>query len=68
MADLIRVNLHKSCYLLLTWQEYSAGLARGKAVRRREQFAKRVTKLQAERDGAESAAPADAPHDAGSAV
>jgi hypothetical protein len=40
---LIRVTLHKSCYLLLTWQEYPHGIKRGKAHKRREAHARRVS-------------------------
>lgn len=33
---LIRVNLWRGAYLLLTWAEYQRGIKRGKAARRRE--------------------------------
>jgi hypothetical protein len=55
MADLIRVDLHKPCYLLLTPAEYARGIARGKAYRRRQAFEKRLAKLHAERSAAKPA-------------
>jgi hypothetical protein len=33
--NLIRVNLGRGCYLLLTWAEYTAGIERGKWERRK---------------------------------
>jgi hypothetical protein len=33
-ANLIRVELRRGCYLLLTWGEYAAGVERGKRERR----------------------------------
>jgi hypothetical protein len=39
--QLIRVDLPKRCYLLLTWEEYQRGIRRGKAQRRRQAYEKR---------------------------
>lgn len=41
-GKLVRVDLAKNCYLLLTWPEYERGLLRGKAERRRESNEKRT--------------------------
>jgi hypothetical protein len=38
---LIRVDLCRGCFLLLTWAEYQRGIKRGKAARRRESNEKR---------------------------
>jgi hypothetical protein len=47
--NLIRVNLNKQSYLLLTWAEYVSGLARAKAERRTENLRRRAHSV--EQDG-----------------
>jgi hypothetical protein len=39
---MIEVKIHKHCILLLTAEEYQRSLARGKALRRRQAFERRV--------------------------
>lgn len=38
---LIKIPIGKSCFILLTPEEYRRGIERGKAVRRRKQFQER---------------------------
>ncbi len=42
--DLVRLPLGKGCVLVLTWAEYRRGIARGKALRRRETLEQRLTR------------------------
>lgn len=41
---MIKIPLHRGCFLLLTPEEYRAGIRRGKAARRRKQFQEREAK------------------------
>ena len=47
--ELIRVDLPKSCYLLLTTEEYRRGILRGKTERRRLANEARLAKIIAEK-------------------
>lgn len=41
---LIKIPVGKSCFILLTPEEYERGIERGKAARRRKQFQEREAK------------------------
>ena len=49
-SRLIRVNLSKGTYLLLTWAEYVAGLKRGKQERRAEDLRRRAFSVEQQGD------------------
>ena len=49
-GELIRVNLTKGAYLLLTWAEYVAGLKRGKQERRAEDLRRRAYAVEQQGD------------------
>lgn len=48
---MIKVDLGRSCFLLLTAGEYERGLHRGKAARRKENYRRRELRLAERGDG-----------------
>jgi hypothetical protein len=58
MSEMITISLPKGSVLVIPQEQYDVGIKRGKAYRRREQFQKRMARIQQEREAAKSAEPA----------
>jgi hypothetical protein len=57
----IEISLHKGCVLVLTAEEYQRGLQRGKALRRRQAFERRLAQ-RSSRSAANTPAPPTIPN------